>query len=740
VSTAGGDEKLVTVTFFPDVRAAAAAEQTLPLEQLAAKIQLATAPSKAELSLLKMGRFGKSASAKGSLRHDDNLLACTGVEADYDAERIPFAEACERLRKAGGVGVLAIVYTTASHTPERPRWRVLAPFSQELAPAGRAHMVGRLNGLFGGGLGVESWTLSQAFFYGGVIPRSGETDAPPSSDPYYQVEIVEGVPIDLADDLDETWIGKPNTKADGSGQFTNGPVDEAALEQAITDGEAYHVSVVRLSGLWAAQGVPIDQAEARLRHLFAKVAPGERDARWQDRIDDVRRTVGDIYRKEQEKLAQAGPDPDPSPEHPADSDASEGLVDDDAEITRLATLKLLEYERERRAAAKRLGCSVATLDRLVKITRGSDAAGQGRPLDLTEPEPWPSQVNGSALLDELARTTRRYLVIEPQVADGVGLWVLAVHAFDLWETFPRLFIAAPERQCGKSTLLDVLSRLAPRPLAASNITAAALFRTIEAAKPTLLLDEADTYARDNEDLRSVLDAGHNRSGAVIRTVGDNHEPRQFSVWAPVALAAIGRLPGTIEDRSIIIRLRRRRPDEQIESLRLDRAGRLVKIARMAARWAADHAISLSAADPVMPPALYNRVADNWRPLLAVADAAGGEWPGRARQAAIKLTSDGADDESSVRVALLSDIRDAFAARNADRLSSEDLVAYLVELDERPWPEFKGGKPITKTQVARLLKPFGISSGTVRFESGRTAKGYHRARLEDAFARYLPPPE
>src|SRR5439155_9748838 len=138
-------------------------------------------------------------------------------------------------------------------------------------------------------------------------------------------------------------------------------------------------------------------------------------------------------------------------------------------------------------------------------------------------------------------------------------------------------IGSPEKGCGKSTLLDVLSRLVPKPRGASGITAAALFRVIDAYCPTLLLDEADSYARDNEDLRGVLDAGHRRDGAVIRTVGEDHEPRQFSAWAPVALAAIGHLPGTIEDRSIKIGLRRRRPDEPIEPLRLDRTDALEKL-------------------------------------------------------------------------------------------------------------------------------------------------------------------
>ena len=348
----------------------------------------------------------------------------------------------------------------------------------------------------------------------------------------------------------------------------------------------------------------------------------------------------------------------------------------------------------------------------------------------------PEPVEGAALIAELAAVIHRYVVLGAAEAGAVALWLVAVHAFDAWPVFPRLFVNSPEKGCGKSTLLEVLSHLVPKPLGASSITPASLFRVIEAARPTLLLDEADTYARDNEDLRGVLDAGHRRDGAVIRTVGDDHEPRQFSAWAPVALAAIGRLPGTIEDRSIRIGLRRRRPDEAMEPLRLDRTGELEDLARKAARWASDHAAELAAADPAMPEGIVNRAADNWRPLLSAADIAGGDWPQRARRAAAELTAEG-DDQSSIRVALLADIRAAFMAKRVDRLSSDELTAYLGSLDDRPWPEYRGGKPISKTQVARPLKPLGVSSGTIRLPDGSTPKGYYLTAFRDPFARYLP---
>jgi putative DNA primase/helicase len=436
------------------------------------------------------------------------------------------------------------------------------------------------------------------------------------------------------------------------------------------------------------------------------------------------------------KLADAAPlfQSDDQTEAPSEQD-------DQAEIARLARMPLLTYERERPAAAKRLGITrLAMLDKIVADARGADVpdtGGRGRPLTIRDVEPWPDPVDGATLLDEIAAAIRRYVVLDDAYRDSVALWAVANHAYGAFFIFPRLLIEAPEKGCGKTTLLDVVGRLTNRSRSVSNISTAALFRVIEAVRPTLMLDEADSYCRDNEELRGVLDAGHRRDGLVIRNVGDNHEPYEFSVFAPVALATIGRLPGTIEDRSIVIHLKRRRPDEQVDSLRHDQAADLDTLARKAARWTRDQIAELKAADPAMPESIYNRAADNWRPLFAVADVADGEWSARSRQTARRLVTFG-DDGASTRVALLADIRAAFATKEVDRLPSEELVAYLVTLDDRPWPEFKAGKPITKTQVARLLKPLHVSSGTIRLADGHTPKGYQLSSFSDAFDRYLPP--
>jgi uncharacterized protein DUF3631 len=333
---------------------------------------------------------------------------------------------------------------------------------------------------------------------------------------------------------------------------------------------------------------------------------------------------------------------------------------------------------------------------------------------------------------------RHHVVLAAHEADAVALWVLAIHAFDAWTIFPRLVVTAPEMRCGKTTLLDALSRLVPRPLGASNVTAAALFRTIEAARPTFLLDEADAWARHSEDLRSIIDGGHKRDASVVRTVGDNHEPRQFSLWAPMALAAIGNLARTIADRAIIVRLRRRRPDEPIESLRLNRSGKLDILGRKAARWAVDNAAALAAADPPMPDGIYSREADNWCPLLAVADLAGGRWPARAREAAVTLARAGTDDNDSIRELLLADLRKLFAAEQSGVLFTAEILAALHKDETRSWAEYgKVRKPLTNVQLAALVRPYGIRPKTVR-RGFQTDKGYRREWFEDTFARYLSP--
>jgi putative DNA primase/helicase len=409
---------------------------------------------------------------------------------------------------------------------------------------------------------------------------------------------------------------------------------------------------------------------------------------------------------------------------------------DDAEFARLAKLPLIEYERERKAAAEKLGLRIAVLDSVIAAKHGNvaDAGKQGRPLQFTEPEPWPIAVDGAKLLNELALGIRQYVVMRPHMADAVALWIVHTFLIEGFGISPRLAITSPEKQCGKTTLRDVLSHFVFRPLMTDNVRAAAVFRIIELQRPTLLIDESDTFLPENEELRGILNSGHRRDGYVIRVVGDDHEPRKFNTFAPCAIAAIGKLPGTIADRSIAVTLQRRRPSEPITPFRFDRVDHLNHAAERIMRWAGDNAERIWDADPTVPDGMINRAADNWRPLLAIADAAGGEWPARARSAAALYGR--SDDAQSVGVMLLADIRDVFTGNGVDRFASEALVKHLVEKEGRPWAEWgKTGKPMSKYGLARMLAHYEITPETVRI-GVRTPKGYKLEQFEAVFASYL----
>jgi Protein of unknown function (DUF3631) len=304
-------------------------------------------------------------------------------------------------------------------------------------------------------------------------------------------------------------------------------------------------------------------------------------------------------------------------------------------------------------------------------------------------------------------------------------------------TSPFIVLVSPTKRCGKTTVLIILYYLTPRSELASNISPSALFRYVEDIRPTLLIDEADSFVKDNEELRGILNSGHTKVAAhVIRNVEINgeHKPRRFSTWAPKAIATIRALADTLEDRAIVLTLQRKPKTAPVERLRKRDNSEFATLRRKAARWAADNFDKLADPDPQVPDALNDRATDNWRPLLAIADLAGGEWPERGREAARILS--GEDQDGAVHVELLRDIRKAFG--DSEVMTSADLVAALVADPERPWATWgKGDKPLTQNGLARLLKPFAIISETVHPAGRPDAKGYKRARFEGAWAVYSP---
>ena len=327
---------------------------------------------------------------------------------------------------------------------------------------------------------------------------------------------------------------------------------------------------------------------------------------------------------------------------------------------------------------------------------------------------------------------------------------MAPRRFEAVSVAAILALVSPEKRCGKTTLLDWLSHLVCRAMPASNISPSALFRSVETWRPTLLIDEADTFLGSNEELRGILNSGHTRATAyVVRTVGEDFEPTPFSTWGAKAIALIGKLPDTLQDRAIAIELRRKLPTESVEKLRHADPAEFDKLARQCARFAADNAVRIRVARPSIPDELNDRAADNWEPLLAIADAAGGKWPELARKAASVL-SGASPDSDSTKTELLRDIQTAvvggfdeeghfvkgrFAGR--DKVGSAELVEALTADPAGRWCEFSRGKALTQRQLARLLESFRIKPASVR-EGATTMKGYRTDSFKDNFDRYLPP--
>jgi len=357
---------------------------------------------------------------------------------------------------------------------------------------------------------------------------------------------------------------------------------------------------------------------------------------------------------------------------------------------------------------------------------------QGFPWQTT-PEPWPDAVDGEQLLGALRETFGRFLVLPPYAAEALSLWTVHTYSFQLGRVAAYLALLSPEKRCGKTTALGIVAGLAHRALAASNVAPAALFRVIERDGPTLLIDETDSFVGENEELRGILNAGFTRESAfVLRCVGENHEPKAFQVFGPKLFAGIGKLPGTLADRSIIVPMRRRQRCETVERFRgFDGE----ELRRKCVRWTLDHEQLLTDPDPAMPDTLHDRAADLWRPLVGIADAAGGYWPDLARGAAVALSADAEDDSQPVK--LLESVACYFKENDLEtRVMSRTLLAFLNAEEEAPWQTYNHGTGINSRQLADRLRGFGVNSRTLRIGENR-GKGYHSADFADAFDRYLP---
>lgn len=414
---------------------------------------------------------------------------------------------------------------------------------------------------------------------------------------------------------------------------------------------------------------------------------------------------------------------------------SASAIDDDQEIKRLAGLSPIAYDREREAIAQQLRCRLTTLDKAVAARQGVNNEKQAVEL-CADIEPCAEPVDVAALLTAVRNTIRRFIVCEPHTATAATLWIAFTWVIDHVEVAPLAVITAPEKGCGKTQLLEVIGRLSRRALFASNISLAATFRVIEAKAPTLLIDEADSFFRENEQLRGIINSGHTRTSAyVIRSVGDEFEPRRFSTWGAKAIAGIGRLPETVMSRAIVLNLRRKTKDETVQRLRHANPSVFETLARMLARFGVDNAATISRSRPDLPEALGDRQQDNWEPLLAIADIAGGGWPRQARCAALML-SGAKEDEQSIGEQLLRAIRDAFEKDGVSKLSREELLRRLISDEEGPWATLIKGQPITAAELKKKLGTYGIHAKKVRLNAHATGPGFERSQFAEPWSRYL----
>jgi hypothetical protein len=442
----------------------------------------------------------------------------------------------------------------------------------------------------------------------------------------------------------------------------------------------------------------------------------------------------------------------------------------------------------------------------------------------------------TALLDSLTSVFKRFVILPPWAAETLALWTVHTYCFEFRDVTTYLGLESPEKRCGKTTLLTVLSELVQRPIVAANISSSALFRVIEETRPTLLIDEADSFLKTNDELRGILNSGYTRKTAYVvrvthqrkrnleyqnpkpetngggtlitanetlirrescseayetkvtaaspekdssrRPLHDGSQPTSafsgehsalctpnsallarpsafpqnsqpstlntqhstrlahFTTWCPKVMAAIGRLPDTLADRCIVIRMQRKTAKETCERLRnLDANGLADDLRRRCAQFALENQAAIATATPAIPPDLNDRAADIWEPLFAIADLAGEQWPKVARDAAVNLTVTA--QGASPATVFLMDVWISLKVLEKERVFSRELVRRLNRLPERPWADSnQGKKPLTELELASRLRGYGVRPKTMWIE-GVAGKGYEAAEVMEVIQRYVP---
>lgn len=374
------------------------------------------------------------------------------------------------------------------------------------------------------------------------------------------------------------------------------------------------------------------------------------------------------------------------------------------------------------------------------------------------PAPPATAASTTAVLSQVEAFLRRFVAYpsdEARVAHV--LWVAHTHLMDRWESTPRIAFQSPERGSGKTRALEATGPLVPNPVHAVNCTPAYLFRKVSTGPvlPTVLYDEIDTVfgpkAKDHEEVRGLLNAGHRRGAVAGRAVaaGRNNKVtvEELPAYCAVALAGLGNLPDTISSRSVIISMRRRTAGERVEPWRSRiHEAEAVPIFEALAEWA--EGFPAEPDWPTPPSGVEDRDADVWEPLLTIAAFAGDDWWRRACEAAVALTREGKSASKTLGTQLLADLKVIFTGWHKVHLESgveegrpfamqtSALIAALCVDDDSLWREvLPGGRQITSRWLGQQLSQYGIRSYDIKWD-GKNLKGYYMRDFEDAWDRYV----
>ena len=359
-------------------------------------------------------------------------------------------------------------------------------------------------------------------------------------------------------------------------------------------------------------------------------------------------------------------------------------------------------------------------------------------LESTNPT-WFQSVDGAAVLDEMVEIINRYLILPTHAPEMMALWVMHTHCFNQFHFSPILTLQSPTRGCGKSTALSLIEKLAHQSQSTSNITEAALYRTIQTKRPTILIDEMDSQRPEQKDaMRNILNSGFSKgSGGAVRCDGDDHNVVVFNTFCPKAVAGIGeQLHNTTLDRSIVIKMLKPASGHKPEKLRGN--VHFLELKSKLTKWALDHFGKFEEIIIELPKGLSARQEDLWEPLLVIAEMVGGEWPKYAHDAAVGLLPN-QDDEKSAALLLLRALKDYFDHEDIDRVRTTELIAWINTRDELPFKDYRHGKGLDGRKLSQILKDFEIRSTTFRLGTG-THKGYMRVDCLSAFERFIKAPD